>query len=78
MKPGMSAQISVKVSESAAQLLIPRTTVRFDGESPTVTRVEGADVQRQVAVTILSSDVLHYLVASNGALKEGDHILSRQ
>jgi multidrug resistance efflux pump len=78
MKPGMSAQVAVNVSESASQLLIPRTTVRFEGESPTVTRLEGAEVQRQVAVTILSADVLHYLVASNGALKEGDRIISRQ
>jgi multidrug efflux pump subunit AcrA (membrane-fusion protein) len=74
MKPGMSAQISVTISETATQLLIPRTAVRFDGESPSVTRFEDADVQRDVAVNILSADVVDYLVANNGALKEGDRI----
>jgi HlyD family secretion protein len=78
MKPGMSAQISVTVSESEPQLLVPRTAVRFEGESGTVTRVEGPDARRPVAVTILAADVLNYLVASNGVLKEGDRIFAKQ
>lgn len=78
MKPGMSAQVSVAVSETESNLLVPRTAVRFDGDSPTVTRFEGADAQRQVAVTVLSADITNYLLAGNGALKEGDRIASRQ
>ncbi|MBO0720899.1 MAG: efflux RND transporter periplasmic adaptor subunit [Blastocatellia bacterium] len=78
MKPGMSAQVAVTFSETAPQLLVPRSAVRFDGESPTVTRVEDAEAYRPIAVTILSTDALHFLVANNGALKEGDRILSRQ
>jgi HlyD family secretion protein len=76
MKPGMSAQVSVTISETQPNLLVPRSTVRFDGERALVTRIEGADVRREVAVTILAADGLHYLIADNGALKEGDSILA--
>jgi multidrug resistance efflux pump len=76
MKPGMSAQIAVILSETAPQLLVPRSGVEFaDGEAK-VFRLEGEDV-RAVAVTILHSDPLHYAVADNGALREGDRILKR-
>jgi HlyD family secretion protein len=78
MKPGMSAQVSVVVSETAPQLLIPRAAARFNGESVTVTRIEGADAQRPIAITILAADIENYLVASNGALKEGDRIFAKQ
>jgi HlyD family secretion protein len=78
MKPGMSAQISVTVSETEPQLLVPRPAVRFEGESVKVMRVEGPDGQRPVAVTILAADGSHYLVASNGVLKEGDRIFAKQ
>jgi HlyD family secretion protein len=78
MKPGMSAQISVSISETEPQLLVPRTAVRFDGESGIVTRVEGPDAQRPVAVTIMAADVSNYLIASNGVLKEGDRIFAKQ
>jgi len=77
MKPGMSAQISVIVSETPSNLLVPRSAVKSDGESAKVTRVENADARREVAVTILAADGLNYLVADNGALKEGDRILSK-
>ncbi len=77
MKPGMSAQVSVVVSETPANLLIPRSAVTTDGESAKVIRVESDDAQREVAVTILAADPLNYLVADNGALREGDRILSR-
>ena len=80
MKPGMSAQIAVIVNETEAQLLIPRSAVRFEGEAANVVRLETNDkqnTQRQIAVTILGADALHYVVASNGALKEGDRILNR-
>ncbi len=76
MKPGMSAQITVILSETAPQLLVPRSSVEFaDGEAK-VLRLEGEDT-RAVAVTILHSDPLYYAVADNGALKEGDRILKR-
>jgi HlyD family secretion protein len=77
MKPGMSALVSVTISETQPNLLVPRSTVRFDGESAKVTRTEGADAQREVAVTILTADGLNYLIADNGALKEGDNILAK-
>lgn len=77
MKPGMSAQVSVIISETQPNLLIPRSTVKADGESAKVVRVESADARREVAVTILAADGLNYLVADNGALKEGDRILSK-
>ena len=77
MKPGMSAQVSVITSETPPQLLIPRSTVRFDGGTGTVARAEANNLQRQIAVTILAADANHYAVADNGALKEGDKILSR-
>jgi multidrug efflux pump subunit AcrA (membrane-fusion protein) len=81
MKPGMSALVSIVISETQPSLLVPRSSVRFDGETATVARIEapGAEkeVRRQVAVTILAADGLNYLVAANGALKEGDRILSK-
>src|SRR5499426_2134422 len=77
MKPGMSAQVSIIISETQPNLLVPRSTVKFDGERALVTRIEGADARREVAVTILASDGLNYLVADNGALKEGDHISAK-
>ncbi|MGE0131642.1 MAG: efflux RND transporter periplasmic adaptor subunit [Blastocatellales bacterium] len=77
MKPGMSAQVSVIISESQPNLLIPRSAVKADGESAKVVRIESADARRQVAVTILAADGLNYLVADNGALKEGDRIQSK-
>ncbi|MGH9831969.1 MAG: efflux RND transporter periplasmic adaptor subunit [Blastocatellia bacterium] len=77
MKPGMSAQVSVIISETQPNLLIPRSSVKADGESAKVVRMESAEAQREVAVTILAADGLNYLVADNGALKEGDRILSK-
>ncbi|HZF37930.1 MAG TPA: HlyD family efflux transporter periplasmic adaptor subunit, partial [Blastocatellia bacterium] len=77
MKPGMSALVSVTISESQPNLLVLRSTVKFDGESAKVTRIESADARREVAVTILAADELNYLVADNGALKEGDRILAK-
>jgi multidrug efflux pump subunit AcrA (membrane-fusion protein) len=77
MKPGMSAQVSVTISESQPNLLAPRSTVKFDGESAKVTRIESAGARREVAVTILAADGLNYLVADNGALKEGDRIVAK-
>jgi HlyD family secretion protein len=76
MKPGMSALVSVTISETQPNLLVPRSTVSFDGESARVTRIEGPDARREVAVTILAADGLNYLIADNGALKEGDSILA--
>jgi len=75
MKPGMSALVSVTIGEAQPNLLVSRSTVKFDGESAKVTRIEKADARREVAVTILAADALNYLVADNGALKEGDRIL---
>jgi len=34
-------------------------------------------VRREIAVTILAADGLNYLIADNGALKEGDGILAK-
>jgi multidrug resistance efflux pump len=78
MKPGMSAQVSIIVSEHPSQLLVPRSAVEFEVDSPNVLRLEAQDQWRPVAVTILSSDPIYYGVADNGALKEGDTILSRR
>ena len=78
MKPGMSAQVSVIINETESQLLIPRSAVRFEGEAAHVVRLEASDkqnTQRQIAVTILGADALNYVVATGGALKEGDRIL---
>ncbi|MCI0389420.1 MAG: efflux RND transporter periplasmic adaptor subunit [Acidobacteria bacterium] len=77
MKPGMSAQVSVMISETPPNLLIPRSTVKSDGVSAKVVRIESADARREVTVTILAADGLNYLVADNGALKEGDRILGK-
>lgn len=80
MKPGMSAQVSVIINETESQLLIPRSAVRFEGEAAHVVRLETSNqqnTQRQISVTILGADALNYVVASNGALKEGDKILNR-
>jgi RND family efflux transporter MFP subunit len=77
MKPGMSALVSVTIGETQPNLLVPRATVRFDGETAKVTRIESEDARREVAVTVLAADGLNYLVASNGALKEGDRILAK-
>jgi multidrug efflux pump subunit AcrA (membrane-fusion protein) len=77
MKPGMSAQVAVVVSESPTQLLVPRSAVKFEGATTRVSRLEGAESLREVAITIIAADALNYVVADNGALKEGDRILSR-
>jgi len=77
MKPGMSALVSVTIGETQPNLLVPRATVRFDGERALLTRIESADARREVAVTVLAADGLNYLVADNGALKEGDRILAK-
>src|SRR5215813_8061135 len=77
MKPGMSALVSVTIGETQPNLLVPRATVRFDGERALLTRIESADARREVAVTVLAADGLKYLVADNGALKEGDRILAK-
>jgi HlyD family secretion protein len=77
MKPGMSAQVSIIISETQPNLLVPRSAVKVDGETAKVRRVENADAQREVAVTIIAGDGLNYLVADNGALKEGDRVLAK-
>jgi HlyD family secretion protein len=77
MKPGMSALVSVTIDETRPNLLVPRATVKFDGERALVTRIESADARREIAVTILAADGLNYLVADNGALKEGDRIIGK-
>lgn len=77
MKPGMSAQVSVTIGETQPNLLVPRSAVKFDGDAAKVTRVEGADARRELAVTILAADGLSYLVADNGALKEGDKVTGK-
>ena len=76
MKPGMSAQVSVITSETQPQLLIPRSAVKFENQTAIVARAEANDTQRQIAVTILAADATSYAVADNGALKEGDRILT--
>ncbi len=75
MKPGMSAQVSVITSETQPQLLIPRSAVKFENQTVSVTRPENNETKRQIAVTILAADAINYAVADNGALKEGDRIL---
>lgn len=77
MKPGMSAQITVEISDQAGQLLVPRAAVRFEAGSPNVTRFEAESLRRTVAVNVLSSDPVFYSIAENGALKEGDWVLNR-
>ncbi|HEY6403512.1 MAG TPA: hypothetical protein VI479_18960, partial [Blastocatellia bacterium] len=73
----MSALVSVTIGESQPNLLVPRASVKFDADKALVTRIESADARREVSVTILAVDGLNYLVADNGALKEGDHITGR-
>jgi hypothetical protein len=67
--------VSVVVAEHPAQLLVPRSAVKFESDSPKVMRLEGKNGWRPIAVTVLASDPVHYAVADNGALKEGDRIL---
>jgi HlyD family secretion protein len=77
MKPGMSAQVTVIIGTLGQQLLVPRAALLFQPDSLTVTRIENEKERRPVAVTILASDSVHYAVAANGALREGDRILLR-
>lgn len=77
MKPGMSAQVSVIIGETPSQLLVPRSAVKFDKQAAIVVRPEANETKRQIAVTILAADANSYAVAANGALKEGDRILTR-
>jgi HlyD family secretion protein len=77
MKPGMSAQVAVVVSESPPHLLVPRSAVRFEGETPKVTRVNAnQETGQEVVVNIISADALNYLIADDRELKEGDKILT--
>jgi len=76
MKPGMSAQASIIVEEHTSQLLVPRSAVNFQEDATTVMRVEG-ESKRPVSITILAAGPEFYAVADNGALKEGDRVLSR-
>lgn len=75
MKPGMSAQVAVIIGTSGQQLLIPRAAAAFTPDAVTVTRIEGEKERRPLVVTILAADAIHYAVAANGALQEGDRIL---
>ena len=77
MMPGMSAQVALAINEQPALLLVPRSSVQFEAGSAQVLRLEGDKDRRAVAVTILSADPLHYAVADDGVLKEGDRILTR-
>lgn len=77
MKPGMSAQVILAIAQQPAQLLIPRSAVQFEASSAQVMRLEGEKARRVIAVTVLSADPVYYAVADDGALKEGDRILSR-
>ncbi len=77
MKPGMSAQVAVVVSETEPQILIPRSAVKFDGEVAKVVRGEANDAQREIVITILAGDAINYQVADNGALQEGDRVFLR-
>lgn len=77
MKPGMSAQVAIHVGASGQQLLVPRAAAQFQPDAVTVTRLENVKERRPVAVTILAADAMHYAVAANGALREGDQILLR-
>jgi multidrug efflux pump subunit AcrA (membrane-fusion protein) len=76
MKPGMSALVTVTISESQPNLLVSRSAVKFDGDSAKVARIEG-EARREIAMTILAADELNYLVADNGALKEGDRLVAK-
>ncbi|MCI0661619.1 MAG: HlyD family efflux transporter periplasmic adaptor subunit [Acidobacteria bacterium] len=77
MKPGMSAQVAVVLSESSPQLLVPRSAIRFEGEEAKVTRVEDdRNEQHDTVVKITSSDAFNYLIADDSKLKEGDKILA--
>jgi multidrug resistance efflux pump len=78
MKPGMSAQVTVAIAEQPGQLLVPRSAVQFEGASAQVTRLEGDKAKRAVAVTVVSSDPVYYALADNGAIKEGDLVLSHR
>ena len=77
MKPGMSAQVTLAIAEQPALLLIPRSAVQFEGGSAQVMRLEAEKARRAIAVTVLSADPVYYAVSDDGALKEGDRILSR-
>jgi HlyD family secretion protein len=77
MKPGMSAQITLAIAEQPVQLLVPRSAVQFEGGSAQVLRLEGEKARRAIAVTVVSADPVYYAIAGDGALKEGDRILSR-
>jgi HlyD family secretion protein len=77
MKPGMSAQVAVGVSESNTQLLIPRSAIKFEGETAKVVRVaDEKGATQETVVKILAADALNYLIADDSGLKEGDKILA--
>ena len=77
MKPGMSAHVQIVTSETEPQLLVPRATVKFDGTTAQVTRLETDNARRPIAVTILAADAINFLIANNGALKAGDRIATK-
>ena len=77
MKPGMSAQVMLAVNEQPALLLVPRSAVQFQTGSAQVMRLEGEKGRRAVAVTVLFADPIHYAIADDGLIKEGDRILKR-
>ncbi len=77
MKPGMSAQVTLAITEQPSLLLVPRSAVQFEGGSAQVMRLEAEKARRAIAVTVLSADPFYYAVTDDGALKEGDRILSR-
>jgi HlyD family secretion protein len=77
MKPGMSARVSIVVTDFGTQLLVPRSAVKFEGESAKVVRLEGEQNRNPITVTVVAGDPLHYAIADNGAIKQGDRILSK-
>ncbi len=76
MKPGMSAQVGLVAEETGSELTVPRSAVRWEGDTASVLRLEGEGRLRPVAVTVLFSDPKRFAVAGNGALREGDRILA--
>ena len=77
MKPGMSALVSVTISETQPNLPFP---VQPSDSTANRRRSRGSRAPKRgakSAVTILTADGLNYLVADNGALKEGDNIQAK-
>jgi hypothetical protein len=77
MKPGMSTQIVINLTNTEAQILVPRSAVIFSNNQAQVTKLVGEQLQT-FTVNILDSDTHFYAIAQDNKLQQSDKLVISQ